>query len=231
MAKKNTCYLIVESPLHGEPVLLAVTPGSMNEKTGDMAQIYILHPDNNPLEISKQGLDDLVCGSCPLRHSLGGACYVVLFMGPNNVYRAWENQGKKVDDVEDFLALCHNKRVRFGAYGDPSHIPAWLVSEIMSASKGWTAYTHAWRNPKVASTWKGKAMASCDTVAQLRLAESKGWAGFLVSPEPLDINVCDNEISGTQCTDCMRCDGSNGSVIITPHGTRSKRHPSMKHKR
>ena len=80
----ETKYLIVESPVHNQEVLLALTATSDNVKTGAMAQLYILHPDDYPLEISKQGKDDRVCGECPLRHSLGGAC------GPNAaVARPW----------------------------------------------------------------------------------------------------------------------------------------------
>lgn len=226
--KEITRYMIVESPVNNEPVLLALTAGSANEKTGDMAQLYILHPDDKPLEISKQGKDDRICGACPLRHSLGGACYVVLFMGPNKVYNAWVRTGRRDDDTLDFLELAADKKIRFGAYGDPAHIPAWLATEIMAAAKGWTAYTHAWRNPVVAATWKGKAMASCDTATQLRVAEQNGWAGFVVTPGKLaKVTTCLNESKGTQCIDCMKCNGTRGSVSILPHGARASSHPSM----
>lgn len=154
---------------------------------------------------------------------------MILFQGPNNVYRAWVGTGKRSDDAHDVLALCEKKVVRFGAYGDPAHIPAWLATEIMGVSAGWTAYTHQWRDPVVAKNWKGKAMASCDTVAQLRIAESKGWAAFVATPDELDgVNICDNEVNGTQCIDCLRCNGAQGSVQTQPHGARVKSHPSMK---
>ena len=227
--KEITRFLLAESIIHGEPVLLAATAGSSNEKTGDMAQIYILNPDDYPLAISKAGLDERVCGTCPLRHSLGGACYVVLFMGPRQVYKGWVDTGKRIDNDQEFLELLKGKKVRFGSYGDPAHIPAYLVSEIIAGSAGHTAYTHQWRNPAVSAIWKGRAMASCDTVSHLRTAESKGWAGFLATPE-LNLSgvvTCDNEVSGVQCWDCMRCNGSNGSVRLLPHGARAGSHPSM----
>lgn len=227
--KEITRYLIVKSPVHGQEVLLAFTASTTNIKTGDMVQVYALHPDDYPLEISKQGKDDRICGSCPLRHSLGGACYVILFQGPRNVYHAWVNSGKRVDDPHDVLALCHGKPIRFGAYGDIAHIPAWLATEIMAGAAGWTAYTHQWRNPVVAQTWKGKAMASCDTAGQLRLAESQGWKGFVATAEKLKgVPSCINETKGTQCADCLRCDGAHSSYRITPHGTRASKHPSNK---
>lgn len=229
MSKEITRYMLVESPVHGQEILLAFTASTTNVKTGEMVQVYIMHPDDYPLNISKQGKDDRVCGTCPLRHSLGGACYVILFQGPRNVYHAWVNSGKRVDDVHDVLALCHGKKIRFGAYGDPAHIPAWLATEIMAGAEGYTAYSHQWRNPVVAQTWKGKAMASCDTATQLRMAEQAGWAGFVATPEKLKgVKVCDNERKGIQCADCLRCDGSHGSVQLKPHGARMKSHPSMK---
>lgn len=227
-----TRFLLVESPVHGEPVLLAATAGSSNEKTGNMAQIYILHPDQTPLDISKAGQDDRVCGACPLRHSLGGACYVVLFMGPRKVYKGWVDAKKRIDSDQEFLELLKDKKVRFGAYGDPAHIPAYLVSEIIAGAAGHTAYTHEFRNKAVAAVWKGRAMASCDTASQLRLAESQGWAGFVATTEELHgVPMCANENSGIQCIDCMQCDGSHGSFSITPHGARASKHPSSKKKK
>ena len=224
----NSKFLLVTSPVHGKEVLLGFVPDSGNVKTGPTTNIFILHPDQDPLQTSKEGLDDRVCGSCPLRHSLGGACYVTLFQGPLSLYRGWERGGKVIDDPVDVLALVLGKKVRFGSYGDPAHIPAWLASEIMSASSGWTAYTHQWRNPLVSDIWKGKAMASCDTASQLRLAESQGWAGFVATPEVLQgVLPCLNETHGTQCVNCMKCNGAHGSVSINPHGARMNSHPSM----
>ena len=37
--KESTRFLLAESFIHGDPVLLAATAGSSNEKTGDMAQV------------------------------------------------------------------------------------------------------------------------------------------------------------------------------------------------
>ena len=230
--KELTRYLIAASPVHGEEVLLAFTTESSNQKTGGMGQVWVLHPDDYPLAISKAGKDDRVCGSCPLRHSLGGACYVTLFQGPRAVYMGWVNSGKRIDDPLDVLALCQDKKIRIGAYGDPAHIPAWLAGEIMAAAKGWTAYSHAWRNPVVAATWKGKAMASCDSPSQLRMAESQGWAGFVVTTEKLHgVKQCLNETKGTQCIDCLKCDGHHKSISINPHGARMNSHPSMKNRK
>ena len=226
--KEVTRYLLAESPVHGETVLLGFTAGSVNEKTGNLMQVFILHPDLDPVKASQAGEEERICGSCPLRHSLGGACYVTIFQGPLSLYNGWVRTGKRIDDPIDVLELAAGKKIRWGAYGDPAHIPAWLAAEVMAASSGWTAYTHMWRNKEVAATWKGKAMASCDTATQLRTAEAQGWAGFVATPEKLHgVMQCLNESKGTQCIDCMRCNGAHGSVSINPHGARMNSHPSM----
>lgn len=47
------------------------TTKSKNVKTGNMIQIWILVKAENPIEASKSGNDSLVCGTCPLRGTLG----------------------------------------------------------------------------------------------------------------------------------------------------------------
>jgi hypothetical protein len=222
----GTKYLIVESPVNGQEVLLAGVLESKNVKTGDMVQIHILHPDDKPTEISKRGLDDRVCGTCPLRHSLKGSCYVNIGQGPNSVYRGWVTHGKQVDSYKDFVRGLEGRKVRFGAYGDPSHIPPKLAALIMRYSKGHTAYTHDWRLPEVGEFWKGKAMASCDTIEHLREAEALGWKGFVAAEEDIpDVRDCLNETKGLNCIDCLICDGSKVSIQIRPHGAWVNRHP------
>ena len=77
-----------------------------------------------------------------------------------------------------------------------------------------------------------RSMASCDTATQLRMAEQKGWSGFVATPEKLHgVKQCLNESKGIQCIDCMKCDGHHGSVSINPHGARMNSHPSMKKKK
>lgn len=128
-------YLIVESPVHGQDVLLVFTPDSSNSKTGRMTQVAILHPDMNPMEASKTGEDERVCGSCPLRHHVGGSCYVQISNGPSSAYKSWVKQGRPVNTPEEVVEMCRGTAVRFGSYGSPGHIPAWLVGEIIAAAR------------------------------------------------------------------------------------------------
>lgn len=221
----SSLYLVVESPVHGKDVLLAFVADSCNSKTGNMIQVYILDPTIHPVDAVREGRDDVICGHCPQRHSLGGGCYVVVGHGPSSTYRGWINSGRRVDSVEDVVDLCSRRHVRLGAYGDISHIPAWLAGDIIASAKGHTAYTHQWRNPVVADTWRGRAMASLDSPAQIKTAESAGWNWFLATSDDVYKNLtCANELDDrTQCRDCMKCDGTQGNVVITPHGMRKKK--------
>lgn len=75
------------SPVDGSPIvgiLTGVTSPSANRKTGRMAQLWILPADATPLDAMRTGADAAICGSCPLRGTIGTdgkrrvgrACYV-----------------------------------------------------------------------------------------------------------------------------------------------------------
>jgi hypothetical protein len=126
------------------------------------------------------------------------------------------------------MDIFSGRKVRFGAYGDPTHLPLPLALAIAGVSSGWTGYTHQWRKPSLQG-WRSILMASVDTTAELLIARSMGWSTFRVSPD-MDHRtfetLCASERNGTPCSDCLGCPGSrNGiqSVWIPAHGT-GKRH-------
>lgn len=217
----RTAYALVPSHLHGELVLVAAVPHSANEKTGDMVQLFILHPDMAPLAAVRSGEDHRVCGTCPQRWHLGGACYVNVAQAPQSVYHGWERRGGAEDGWDAVLEVCRGRKVRLGAYGDPSHLGPTLIRTIKSVAAGTTGYTHDWRRaPELA----GLLMASCDTLGAVRHAEGKGWKAFVVSSkQPAWVKPCES-LDGTQCRDCMACDGATGHRWIAPHGSRAARH-------
>lgn len=56
------------SMIDGSPIVLIVNTGeSTNEKTGAMAQTYILRADTDPITANRIGADVAICGSCPHR--------------------------------------------------------------------------------------------------------------------------------------------------------------------
>jgi hypothetical protein len=77
-------YILYKGPsvLDGAPIVVIATMSTNNGKTGDMVQTWILRDDVSPLEATKTGQDSSVCGECPHRHYLGGACYVTVFQAP-----------------------------------------------------------------------------------------------------------------------------------------------------
>jgi hypothetical protein len=74
---------------------------SINTKTGDMIQTYILRADMSPSDAAAIGADETVCGQCAMRPVIvkamaqlrGNAavpCYVSKWRGPDGVWRSWD---------------------------------------------------------------------------------------------------------------------------------------------
>jgi hypothetical protein len=194
---------------------------SDNRKTGDMIQIWILVRSVDPVEAIRQGLDRLICGSCVHRGDGSGgdrSCYVNVGQAPLGIYRAW--RAGNYAPLRS-LELFTGRKVRFGAYGDPTHLPLSLALAIAGVSSGWTGYSHQWRKPSLQG-WKTLLMASVDTVAELVIARSMGWATFRVGSEATaGEQLCASDREGTPCAECLLCAGARGgfqSVHIPPHG-------------
>jgi hypothetical protein len=197
---------------------------SDNRKTGDMVQVWILVKSVDPVEAIKTGLDRLICGNCVHRgDGTGGgrSCYVNVGQAPLGIWRAW--RAGKYPTLQ-FMDIFAGRKVRFGAYGDPTHIPLSLALAIAGVSSGWTGYTHQWRKPSLQG-WRSILMASVDTTAELLIARSMGWSTFRVTPD-LDHHsfekLCASDRDGTPCIDCQACAGARSgirSVFIPAHGT------------
>ena len=196
---------------------------SDNRKTGDMVQIWILCKSVDPVEAIKTGLDRLICGSCVHRgDGTGGSrsCYVNAGQAPLGIWRAWKS-GKY--PTLQFMDIFAGRKVRFGAYGDPTWIPLPLALAIAGVASGHTGYTHQWRKPSLQG-WRSILMASVDTVAELVIARSMGWSTFRVTPDSnheATETLCASDRSGTPCVDCLACAGVRGglrSIHIPVHG-------------
>jgi len=197
---------------------------SDNRKTGDMIQVWILVKSVDPVEAIKQGLDRLICGSCIHRgDGTGGgrSCYVNVGQAPLGIYRACKEGPYP---TMQWMDIFSGRKVRFGAYGDPTHSPIGLALAIAGVASGHTGYTHQWRKPSLQG-WKQILMASVDSPAELVIARSMGWSTFRVGSEAsVGESLCASERSGTACADCLLCAGARGgleSVHIPPHGTGS----------
>jgi hypothetical protein len=199
---------------------------SDNRKTGDMIQVWILVKSVSPTEAIKSGLDRLICGNCVHRgHEENGrfgvdrSCYVNPGQAPQGIWKAWKaGRYSPLRSLECFAG----RKVRFGAYGDPTHLPLSLALAIAGVASGHTGYTHQWRKPSL-QPWRSLLMASVDSVAELVIARSLGWSTFRVGSEASPgESLCASERIGTPCMDCLICAGARGgleSVHIPPHGT------------
>lgn len=211
--------------LHEDTLRVIIATGfstpSDNRKTGDMIQVWILCKAEDPVTAIRTGLDRLICGSCVHRgdgHGGSRSCYVNVGQAPLGIYRAWK-AGKY--PTLQFMDIFAGRKVRFGAYGDPTWIPLPLALAIAGVSSGWTGYTHQWRKPSL-QPWKTILMASVDSVAELVIARSLGWSTFRVGSEAQPSEqLCASDRDGTPCAVCLLCAGARGgleSVHIPPHG-------------
>lgn len=228
--KKPTGYTIFEgkSPITGDDIVAIITLKSSNIKTGNMASMWILHKDLSPIEASKQGKDESICGMCPHRHSLGGACYVTLFQAPLQV---WKSYNKGNYPMATDLSIFEGMSIRFGAYGDPNVIPIDLLVQLKAVSKNNTSYTHQWKTESDNELLKEVSMASVDNKDEAKLAIEQGWRYFRVTHDISDIDksteiVCPNTTKGIQCIDCGLCKGNTTkakNIVIEVHGSKKKK--------
>lgn len=210
------------SMIDGQPILGIMTLRSDNRKTGDMAQLWILRKDMHPSEASKKGCDVSICGDCPLRQCKGGACYVVIFHAPTQIWNSWKRGKYKEFDPASLVG----KHLRLGAYGDPAALPFEVIEKLTSIAKRHVGYTHSWDTCD--QRLKSLCMASTVGRKESIKANKKGWRTFRVVRDYDDKDeherVCLAESKGLQCQDCMLCRGGKGpNLVIKVHGKMAKR--------
>jgi hypothetical protein len=230
------------SLINGAPIVVIATgfnSGSANSKTGGMIQTYILSREDEPHLLIKDGRDESICGDCVHRgnDTRGRSCYVQVGQGPLNVYRAWGRNRYPVMPDELYTRFA-NRRVRFGAYGDPAAVPWEVWNKISTHADSCTGYTHQWKH--AAKRYAEWCMASVDSLEEAKLAQNGGYRTFRVGLEgqvgrQKGEALCPaSEEAGKklQCFECMACDGlqSNrkGSIFIPVHGNASHRSNAKK---
>ena len=198
---------------------------SVNIKTADMAQQYILVQDWAPAEAVRRKLGSINCGDCPLA---GVECYVNT-VTLTKLYHA-------AKDLPVVPCPRYVKPLRLGAYGDPAFVPMWSVVQSLNAGPGyWTGYTHRWHKAKdgyarwlMASIDHKSALREGITTAQLRMrAKAKGYRTFriLLPGEQLEKGeaMCPYVTHGTTCADCGLCSGTEGKgkcdIAVPLHGS------------
>jgi hypothetical protein len=201
------------SQLNGDPIVGIVTMKSTNRKTGNMAQLWILRSDMQPVEASQNKKDDAICGNCKLRQSMGGACYVNIGQAPLQIYRSYKRGLYRKLSIEDFN-IFKNTKMRFGAYGDGAALPLDIMVTLKSMVANNTSYTHQWETNKEFADF---SMASVDNVAEKESAKELGFRTFRVVSDESEIDTV-----GIQCIDCKLCSGNKvkaKNIAIVKHGS------------
>jgi len=145
------------SALDGHPIAVIanrITTASVNAKTGDMVQTFIIRSDIDPMSALKSGDDVSVCGDCMHRPSNGGTCYVNVGRSVMAVYGAL-TRGRYAKPGVDFEIsilpdLFAGLAFRAGTYGDPAAAPfqVWRAATLKAAAIN--GYTHQWRDSRIA---------------------------------------------------------------------------------
>ena len=206
---------------NGQPILGIVTGldrPSANAKTGHTLQTWILYRRTDPVRASHNQRDDSVCGSCPLRRSTGGACYVELGKAPNNVWQAWRNG--RYGEAEPWMFAGHV--LRAGSYGDPAMLPYDVWGTILPYPKITIGYTHQWATAD--PRFSRFCMASVETEAQRLQAKAMGYRTFRVTTQSETLAgeiMCPHYTRGVQCVDCLLCAGTKRKakdIAVLAHG-------------
>ena len=218
-------FILYEGTTNGEKFVVIATGvvrPSVNRKTGDMIQVWILLVDQSPIEGIQSGLDaETICIGCPF--ASGSGCYVNLGKAPLAVWQAYHRGSYPV--LKGY-SVFKNRGVRFGAYGNPSLIPLKIVKAIRRRAGKTTGYFHDWRGNRKALEYGQYFMASTDTLESLKEAKAEGLRVFHASREkPAGRFVtCLNVTRGKTCSECGICNGGTGPDVWVPlHGSGAKK--------
>ena len=142
-------FVIYRGPsrLDGAPVAAIVTTLSLNSKTGDMVQAWIIRSDVPPHEAIRDGRDKSICGDCVHRSGsrVGRSCYVVVHFAPLNIWRVFARGDYPDLSPDAAAAAIAGRGLRLAAYGDPAAVPFDVWRRLIARAGRIAAYTHAWR--------------------------------------------------------------------------------------
>ena len=131
------------------------------------------------------------------------------------------------DLFAELVIMANNRYVRFGTYGEPVLHNFDLVSNMVSASKSYTSYTHQWRKPQY-NDFNRFFMASVHNEATTLQAEKLGFRSFVIIDKNTEKNnvfvscPASKEMNfKSNCSKCALCSGIDGkgkkSVAINIH--------------
>lgn len=229
--KKPTGFILAEftSAIDGEHCVAILTLKSSNRKTGNMAQVWILRSDVNPVEAIATGADASICGDCPHRKDDQGhrSCYVNVGQSPNGIWKAYKRgiYPRAFDMLDTVRDALKGRSIRWGAYGDPAIIPLEVFEFFNDMADSHTGYTHQWRK-NFSAVYKKIFQASCDGLQDYLDATAHGWKTFSVAPvgSTLPGKQCPATVqnSSAQCLTCKLCNGAKQDIWVEAHGAGKK---------
>ena len=228
--KAESGYIVYQglSRFDQKPIVAIVTINTSNEKTGNMAQLWILRSDIEPHQAIKTGEDQSICGGCVHRHYTGGACYVTVHQAPLSVYRAYKRGNYRSIDSTEYKSLFSSKGLRFGAYGDPAMLPIEITRDLSLSALFTTGYSHQWKIKRLQDTLE-YVQASVDNLKEyMQVKQIKPNAkSFRVVKNQTDLMPdeieCLADSHGLSCAQCKKCDGKTQDIAIMVHGAKSSK--------
>lgn len=230
MNENSVVFYEGPSALDGHTPIVGVLTGlrgSLNRKTGDMLQAWILVRDIDPTAAIKSGGDAAICGDCALRgdREIGRGCYVTYWQAPLKIWQHLGNM-RRMDPFNLARSLT-GSRIRLGAYGDPTAIPVTIWRDLMWRSNGVIGYTQQWRVCHVG--YRAFLMASVLSTVDAAEAQALGWRTYRVrGPKDALLEgevVCPASVEAEHkatCDACMLCSGTLGgrraNPVIMVHG-------------
>lgn len=231
--------ILYEGPSHidGAPIVVIanrIAAPSRNDKTGAMAQTFVIRSDVNPQRALKTGQDESVCGDCPQRPIKGGKCYVAVAKSVASVYGAYE-RGRYARPGLDYdpailPELFAGLAFRLGTYGDPAAAPFQIWRAATLKARKITGYSHQWRDRRF-QAFALLCMASCETESDQLLASACGWRTFRAKKSAetkaateIGCPAAKENGARTSCDRCGLCAGNSSAsakdIVINLHGFR-----------
>lgn len=214
--------------------------GSSNVKTGDVPTAWV--------GLTKEACRES-CRGCPMApRDVGGdgSCYS--HSGSPAIAHASIRKAAASGKARDLTSALRSasrsaRMVRLSAIGDMGrmareHADA-IVGTIKAAGLAVVGYTHHWREAQPAESWRGRLMASVQSLAEADEALAQGWrAAAVVAPDHparsrtpggATVVVCPAQIAEAAgrkvtCNTCRLCDASRPGPVIAfrEHGNGSR---------
>ena len=118
-------FVLHRGTVNGEPFVAVATLETDNRKTGHMVQIWFLLENVNPVAAVARRIDmRTVCRGCPFAGGQG--CYVNVGQATLSVWKTFHRGNYPTLAPADFRHVFAGRKVRFGAYGNPTLLPLQL---------------------------------------------------------------------------------------------------------